>query len=72
MDQNKEVMIMDIAGLSMALSVSRNQFDFGAAVLSKNLDLMETMGEGVVDMLDSSALEQSVNPAVGGNIDIRV
>ena len=63
---------MDIAGLSMALSVSRNQMDFGAAVLSKNLDMMETIGEGVVEMIDTAAMERSVNPAVGGSIDIRV
>ena len=65
-------MDVDIAGLSMAMSVSRNQYDFGTAVLSKNLDMLEKMGDGMVDMLDSGAVERSVNPNVGSNIDIRV
>ena len=39
--------------------------DFGVAMLSKSLDNMETMGEGM-----KKILETSVNPHIGGNIDV--
>ncbi len=39
----------------------------GTAVLAKSLDTFEQSGESVVKML-----EQSVNPAVGKNFDMKV
>jgi hypothetical protein len=58
---------MDIA----SLSVSYNQFstmqDFSVAMLGKQLDTYETQGAEMV-----KAMEQSVNPSIGANIDIRV
>lgn len=63
---------MDISGLSMALSQTKVQGDFSVMMLSKAMDLNETLGEGMVKMLDSSAMENSVTPYIGGNIDIRV
>ena len=42
------------------------------ALLSKSLDMMETTGEKMVEMLDAAAMERSVNPNVGGNIDISI
>ena len=63
---------MDIPGLSMAMSASKVEYDFGAKMLAKSLDLMDTIGEGMVEMMDAGAMENSVNPAVGGNVDIRV
>ena len=41
--------------------------DIGIAVLGKQLDLSETMGDSMV-----RAMELSVNPNVGSNIDIYV
>lgn len=32
----------------------------------------EELGAGVVQMVDAAAMERSVNPAVGGSIDIRL
>ena len=46
--------------------------DISTAVLAKALDTGRDLGQGMVEMLDSAALERSVNPAVGGNIDISV
>lgn len=63
---------MDITGLSMALSQTKVQGDFSVMMLSKAMDLNETLGEGMVQMLDSAAMENSVTPYIGGNIDIRV
>lgn len=61
---------MDIAGVSMAMAQIETQTKVGTAVLSKAMDLNETMGDGIVAMIDRAGMEQSVNPAVGGNIDL--
>ena len=63
---------MDIAGLSMDLSANRVQTQVSTAVLSKTMDTLETMGQGLVQMMDAAAMEQSVNPNVGGNFDLRI
>ncbi len=63
---------MDIAGLSMALSTVDLQAKVGTAILDKTLDLGETLGEGMVEMIDAAAMERSVNPDVGANVDIRI
>jgi len=60
---------MDIAGVSMALSQMKIQSDVGTAVLSKAMDANESLGEGIVSMIDKSAMERSVNPSVGANVD---
>jgi len=56
---------MSIAYLSTAMSASQLQSDIGVAVLSKQLDVVQDMGSSMIE-----ALEQSVNPHIGGNIDI--
>lgn len=63
---------MDIAGLSMTLSQSKALNDVGTAVLSKTMDQQENMGAGIVNMIDSAAMERSVNPAVGSNFDFKI
>ena len=62
---------MDIPALSMALSQNRILNDVGIAMLSKSLDTMQENGEAMVASLDSIS-ELSVNPDIGGNIDIRI
>lgn len=56
---------MDIAAVSTAMSMADLQTDIGVAVLSKSMDNMETMGEGMKKILESS-----VTPHIGGNVDI--
>ncbi|MDE5892907.1 MAG: YjfB family protein [Acetatifactor sp.] len=63
---------MDIAGLSMSMATLDVQSQVGIKMLSKAIDLGEDMGAGMVQMIDAAAMERSVNPAVGGNIDIRL
>ncbi len=63
---------MDIPELSMALSMSRVQQDWGTAMLANSLDMLSNVGEGITEMMDTSAMELSVNPNVGANIDIRL
>lgn len=63
---------MDIAGLSMELSNISTQSRVGTAVLSKAMDANEELGAGLVQMIDAAAMEQSVNPGIGANFDMRV
>lgn len=63
---------MDIAGVSTALSNVSTQSQVSMAVLSKAMDVNETMGAGMVKMIDAAAMEQSVNPEIGANFDVRV
>ncbi len=58
---------MDIASLSTALSMTSVNNDVGTIMLSKQLDTMETMGDSMIKLM-----EQSVNPHIGGNIDISI
>lgn len=63
---------MDIAQLSMAMSASQVQTAFGAAMFSKSLDTASVAGEQITNMIAASAMELSVNPAVGANFDMYV
>ena len=63
---------MDIAALSMAMSQNKIMESVGVAVLANALDTQENVGDEVVAMIDSAAMERSVNPAIGGAIDISV
>ena len=46
--------------------------NIGTAVLAKSLDNMKQSGEGMIDMMNRSTMERSVNPNLGSNIDIIV
>ena len=63
---------MDITGLSLELSNISTQSRVGTAVLSKAMDANEELGAGLVQMIDAAAMEQSVNPGIGANFDMRV
>ena len=59
--------IMDVAGLSTALSSTQLVNNVQVAVLKQSLDTLETNGDGLTKMM-----ETSVNPGLGQNIDIRI
>lgn len=63
---------MDIARLSMSMAQSNLQTDVGVAMLSKSMDLAETTGAAITNMIDSAAMELSVNPHIGSNFDMSV
>ncbi len=63
---------MDIAGLSMSMAVGKTQSQVGIAMLDKAMDTNQALGEGLVEMIDAAAMERSVNPDVGANIDMWV
>lgn len=63
---------MDIAGLSMGMSMYNVQNAYSVAMLSKSLDLVSSTGGQIVEMMDAAAMELSVNPHIGSNIDISI
>ena len=58
---------MDIASLSTAMSTQNILNDVSIAMLSKSLDTVEDMGDGMVKIMESS-----VAPYLGQNIDYYV
>lgn len=58
---------MDIASLSAAMSTQNILNDVSVAMLSKSLDTVEDMGDGMVKIMESS-----VTPYLGQNIDYYV
>ena len=58
---------MDITTLSSSMSLADVSSQVGIAVLAKNLDTIETLGDGMKKMM-----EMSVNPNLGANIDVQV
>ncbi|NLK99523.1 MAG: putative motility protein [Clostridiales bacterium] len=58
---------MQISSIPMPINPSINSVDVGIAVLSKNLETIEELGQSMIKMM-----EQSVAPHLGQNIDIRV
>lgn len=58
---------MDIASLSTAMSTQNISNDVSVAMLSKSLDTVEDMGDGMVKIMESS-----VTPYLGQNIDYYV
>jgi hypothetical protein len=62
-----EALPMVIGGISTNISTNDVQSDVSVLMLRKQLDTIE---QGGVDL--TKMMEQSVNPAVGGNIDFTV
>lgn len=63
---------MDIAAVSMALSNISMQSQVGTAVLDKAMETNEALGDGLIQMMDASAMELSVNPDIGSNLNLRI
>ena len=63
---------MDIGQISTNLSMINLQNNVGVAMLSKQMDTAEELGQGMVNMIDSAAMERSVNPHIGQNIDLLI
>lgn len=63
---------MDIPALSMALSQTKALGDIGTALLSKSLDTAKDQGTAMAEMIDTAAMELSVNPHIGSNFDMKV
>ena len=63
---------MDMGLVTMAVNFNNAKVfnDVSTAMLAKALDINRDYGQGIVELLDSAAMERSVNPSVGSNIDI--
>ena len=59
--------MIDIPSLSMAMSQNKVRSDVGVAMLDMSLDNFSEAGDTMAKLM-----KQSVNPAVGGNIDVSV
>lgn len=57
---------MDIAALSMALSQMNVRQEATVSVMKKSMDQAESNGASVLKML-----EQSVQPHIGGSVDLK-
>ncbi len=70
---------MNMPGVSAALSGAESMGSIGIAVLGKSLDSVKEQGAAMAAMLDSAApvvdtaaMERSVNPDIGANFDMRI
>ena len=63
---------MDITGLSTNLAQTQLLNSVGTAVLSQSLEQAKDLSANMVEMLDAAAMERSVNPDIGANIDIMI
>lgn len=63
---------MDIPSLSMSMAQTNLLTDVGTAMLAKSLEQADVITASMTNMLDASAMELSVNPDIGANIDISV
>ena len=63
---------MDIAGLSMNLAQTQLLNSVGTAVLSQSLEQAKDLSANMTEMLDAAAMERSINPDIGANIDIMI
>ena len=58
---------MDVAAASIMLNQSQLQTQAGIQVLLKAMNVSEIQSQGIIQML-----EHSVQPHLGGNIDIKI
>lgn len=58
---------MQISSIPIPTGPSLSSVDVGVAVLSKSLDTIDKLGQSMIKMM-----EQSVEPNLGQNIDLRV
>lgn len=63
---------MDIPSLSMSMAQTNLLTDVGTAMLAKSMEQANVITASMTDMLDASAMELSVNPDIGANIDISI
>lgn len=63
---------MDIAALSMTMAQNNIGSKVGVAILDKTMENAESAGAQLVEMIDAAAMQRSVTPYLGGNIDISV
>ena len=66
------VISMDIPALSMSMAQANVLSDVGTAMLAKSMEQAEVVSASLTEMIASAAMERSVYPELGGNIDASV
>lgn len=66
------VISMDIPALSMSMAQTNVLSDVGTVMLAKSMEQAEVVSASLTEMIDSAAMERSVYPELGGNIDVSV
>ena len=61
---------MDIASLSMSLSAQELSTAVGLAITKLNMDTLEQSGTQLIENM--KAMELSVNPHLGGQLDLSI
>ena len=64
--------VMNVANMAMNMLQTQLMTQVGTAFLSMSLDSMTEQGDAMVEMMNRSMMENSVNPDLGGNIDIMI
>lgn len=62
---------MDIAAMSVALNQSKVQMDASLMVTKKAMDISKDQSAIMIEDMKKT-MELSVNPSIGGNIDIKL
>ena len=72
--EDKEVSHMDIAALSMNLSQMKVAQEASVSVMKMAMDVAKEQSIDLAKMLETTTqiMEQSVNPHIGKNIDIKI
>ena len=65
---------MDIPSLSIALSQSKLYQEIGVSVMEMAMDSIKMQGTDLTKMMETTTkiMQRSVNPNIGGNIDISI
>ncbi|MBO6133495.1 MAG: YjfB family protein [Lachnospiraceae bacterium] len=58
---------VDTVSAALSLKQGMMMSEIGTAVLAKAIDTSEELGSEMINMM-----ERSVNPAIGGNVDVRL
>lgn len=64
---------LSIAGMAMNMQATRLQQVVGVAVLKKEMDAATESAQGLIEMMmgTTQALERSVNPHIGTQLDVK-
>lgn len=63
---------MDIPALSTAMASSQIQAQASLQVAVKVMDIAKQDGANLVNLMQSAAVENSVTPHLGGNVDVKL
>ncbi|QUI21460.1 YjfB family protein [Vallitalea pronyensis] len=63
---------MDIAALSTSLAQGKIMSQVSVSLAKMGMNLAKQQGQALQQLVETSSMEQSITPHVGGNIDIKL